>query len=114
MIKNASELIAEAQKMISCLDISSAKSLCKNSNTIIDVREPQEAAISKLKNSINIPRGLIEMKVPNICPEPDMLILLHCAGGGRASLAALTLQEIGYTNVHAITEKFEKIREALD
>tara|TARA_B100000686_G_C16770074_1_gene964486 strand:+ start:1570 stop:1917 length:348 start_codon:yes stop_codon:yes gene_type:complete len=115
MLKTASELIAKAQTMISCLDISSTKSLYENSeNTIIDVREPEEATISKLKNSINIPRGLVEMKVPNICPKPDVLILLHCAGGGRASLAALTLQEMGYTNVHAITEKFEDIKNALE
>ena len=115
MLKTASELIAKAQTMISCLDISSTKSLYENSeNTIIDVREPEEATISKLKNSINIPRGLVEMKVPNICPKPDVLILLHCACGGRASLAALTLQEMGYTNVHAITEKFEDIKNALE
>jgi hypothetical protein len=32
---------------------------------------------------------------------------------GRASLSALTLQEMGYTNVHAITAKFEDIKNAL-
>ena len=115
MIKAASELIAEAQSRISCLNVSSAKTLYESSeNTvIIDVREPENAAVSKLKDSINIPRGLIEMKVPSLCPEPDTLILLHCAGGGRASLTALTLQEMGYTNVHAITAKFEDIKNAL-
>ena len=114
MIKTAGELIAEAQTMISCLDVASAKKLYDGSkNIIIDVREPESAANSKLKDSVNIPRGLIEMKVPNLCPEPDTLILLHCAGGGRASLTALTLQEMGYTNVHAITAKFEDIKDAL-
>lgn len=115
MIKAAGELIAEAQTRIKCLDVSSAKTLYEDSENvvIIDVREPESAANSKLKDSINIPRGLIEMKVPNLCPEPDTLILLHCAGGGRASLAALTLQEMGYTNVHAITAKFEDIKNAL-
>jgi rhodanese-related sulfurtransferase len=76
------------------------------------VRESDSAADSQLKDSINISRGLIEMKVPKLCPEPDTLILTHCAGGGRASLAALTLQEMGYTNVHAITAKFEDIKNA--
>jgi len=115
MIKTAGELIAEAQTRISCLDVSSTKALYDDSENIIiiDVREPENAANSKLKDSINIPRGLIEMKVPNLCPEPDTLILLHCAGGGRASLTALTLQEMGYTNVHAITAKFEDIKDAL-
>jgi rhodanese-related sulfurtransferase len=115
MIKAAGELIAEAQTRINCLDVSSAKTLYDDSENvvIIDVREPESAANSKLKDSINIPRGLIEMEVPKLCPEPDTLILLHCAGGGRASLTALTLQEMGYTNVYAITAKFEDIKNAL-
>lgn len=114
MIKTAGELIAKAQTMISCLDVSSAKTISEGSKgIIIDVREPEDAANSKLKDSINIPRGLIEMKISNLCPEPDTLILLHCAGGGRASLTALTLQEMGYTNVYAITAKFEDIKDAL-
>jgi rhodanese-related sulfurtransferase len=50
------------------------------------------------------------MKVPNLCPEPGTLILTHCAGGGRASLVAARLQEMGYTNVYAITAKFEDIK----
>ena len=114
MIKTASELIAEAQTRINCLDVPSAKALYENSENavIIDVREAESAANSKLVGSINISRGLIEMKVPKLCSDPDTLILIHCGGGGRASLAALTLQEMGYTNVHAITAKFEDIKNA--
>jgi len=39
------------------------------------------------------------------------LSLTHCAGGGRASLAALTLHNMGYSNVHAITATFEEIKD---
>jgi len=114
MIKTASELIAEAQTRINCLGVPSAKALYENSKNaiIIDVREAESAANSKLAGSINISRGLIEMKVPKLCSDPGTLILIHCGGGGRASLAALTLQEMGYTNVHAITAKFEDIKKA--
>ncbi len=113
MIKTAAELIAEAQTQIDCLDIASAKALYEESENavIIDVREANSAAESKLKDSINISRGLIEMKVPKLCPDPNTLILTHCGGGGRASLAALTLQEMGYTNVYAITAKFDDIKD---
>ena len=112
MIKTASELIAEAQTQISCLDVASAKALYDDSENavIIDVRETDSTAKSKLEDSINISRGLIEMKVPRLCTNPDTLILTHCGGGGRASLVALTLQEMGYTNVHAITATFEDIK----
>jgi len=116
MIKTAGELISEAQTQIDCVDAISAKSLYQNSvnAVIIDVRESQNAESSKLKDSINISRGLIEMKIAKHCPDSETLILTHCGGGGRASLAALTLQKMGYTNVHAITATFEEIKEIFD
>ena len=114
MIKTAGELISEAQTQINCVDAISAKSLYQNSvnAVIIDVREAQNAENSKLKDSINISRGLIEMKIAKHCPDSETLILTHCGGGGRASLAALTLQKMGYTNVHAITATFADIKDA--
>ena len=114
MIKTAGELISEAQTQINCVDVISAKSLYQNSvnAVIIDVREAQNAEKSKIKDSINISRGLIEMKIAKHCPDSETLILTHCGGGGRASLAALTLQKMGYTNVHAITATFEDIKDA--
>ena len=116
MIKTAGELISEAQTQIDCVDAISAKSLYQNSANavIIDVREVQNAENSKLKDSINISRGLIEMKIAKYCPDSETLILTHCGGGGRASLAALTLQKMGYTNVHAITATFDDIKNAFD
>ena len=114
MIKTAGELISEAQTQIDCVDALSAKTLYQNSvnAVIIDVREAQNAEKSKIKDSINISRGLIEMKIAKHCPDSETLILTHCGGGGRASLAALTLQKMGYTNVHAITATFDDIKDA--
>ena len=116
MIKTADELILEAQTQINCIDAISAKALYQNSvnAVIIDVREVQNAEYSKLNDSINISRGLIEMKIVKHCPDSETLILTHCGGGGRASLAALTLQKMGYTNVHAITATFKEIIEIFD
>ncbi|MEH6503033.1 MAG: rhodanese-like domain-containing protein [Cycloclasticus sp.] len=116
MIKPASEFIAEAQQNCHCADVASAKKLFDESDDVlvIDVREPAESNASKLNCSVNIPRGLLEMKVPNHCTDPHMTILLHCAGGGRASLAAARLKEMGYTNAHAITAKFDDIKKAFD
>jgi rhodanese-related sulfurtransferase len=114
MIKTAGECIKQAQSQINCLDVATAKELFKKSHyaVIIDVREADSAVTSKLSDSINISRGLLEMKVPGHCPDPDTLILTHCGGGGRASLAALTLQEMGYKNVYAITATYDDIKAA--
>ena len=116
MIKSASDFITEAQKICNCLDVVAAKELADKSNNvmILDVREPQEVAESKLEQAINIPRGILEMKIQNHCAEPETLILIHCAGGGRASLAAARLHEMGYRNVHAITAKFDEIKKVFD
>jgi len=116
MIKPASEFIAEAQKQINCIDPSQARILIEdNSNiVVIDVREPAEANASKLTCSINIPRGLLEMKIQSHCSDKDTIILTHCAAGGRASLAAARLKEMGFNNVHAITAKFIDLKNIID
>lgn len=116
MIKPVTDFIAEAKSRCKCIDVESARKLYDEADNalILDVREPQEAGEKKLNNSINIPRGMLEMKVPQTCQDPDMLILTHCAGGGRASMAADRLQEMGYTNVHVIDAKFDDIKEAFD
>jgi len=76
------------------------------------VREADSVSQSKLADSVHISRGLLEMKVHKVCPEATTVILTHCGGGGRASLAAHTLQQIGYRNVYAITAPYEEIKQA--
>jgi len=112
MIKTAAELIQKAQQEISCVDVASAKLLFDSAeNTfIIDVREAESVIKDKVKQSIHISRGLLEMKIHQHCPDSDCIILTHCAGGGRASLAALTLEQMGYTQVYAITATFDEVK----
>ena len=111
-LKTAAELIAEAQKTVSCVDVESAKKIYQKSSNvmILDVRESDSATKSKLSDSTNISRGLLEMKLPKVCSDPDTVILVHCGGGGRASLAAATLQNMGYNNVHAITAPYDDLK----
>jgi rhodanese-related sulfurtransferase len=115
MIKPANDFIADAQQNIKCLNPTQAKELIENTKDIVilDVREPAEAAECKLACSINIPRGLLEMKVQGHCPNPETTILVHCGAGGRASLAAARLKEMGYANAHAITAKYDDLKKTL-
>ena len=112
MIKTAGEFILEAQKEINCVDAESAKRLFDASGNavIIDVREADSVSASKLADSVHISRGLLEMKAPKAIPDPQTVILTHCGGGGRASLAALTLQKMGYSNVSAITAPYRDVK----
>lgn len=114
MLKTAGDLIKQAQQYIQCVDVATAKQLYDENPgaVIVDVREADSAAESKLADSINVSRGLVEMKLPKECPDADTLILTHCGGGGRASLAAYSLQQMGYTRVHAITAPYDDIKKA--
>ena len=112
MLKTAGDLIKEAQRHINCIDALSAKKLYDGDKdaVIIDVRETDSVKQSKLTDSIHISRGLIEMQLPKQCPNPNTLIMTHCGGGGRASLAAHTLKQMGYDQVYAITAPYEEIK----
>ena len=112
MIKPVTDFIAEAKAQCRCLDSQAALDFYRQNSgtTIIDVREPGEAEKDKLTDSINIPRGLLEMKIDKECPDPDQPILVHCGAGGRASMAAARLQEMGYTNVFPIDAAYEELK----
>lgn len=116
MIIPASELVERAKSHCDCMDPVAAKMYFDRHEgaIIIDVREPGEAAESKLADSSNIPRGLLEMKINDVCPEANTPILLYCAVGGRAALSAHTLEMMGYSNVHVIDAKFDAIKSAFD
>ena len=112
MIIPVTELVASAKSQCNCMDQVAAKLFFDRHDNavIIDVREPKEAEESKLTDSINIPRGLLAMKITEVCESPDAPILVHCGTGARASLSAYTLQIMGYSNVHVIDANFEEIK----
>lgn len=113
MIKPVSEIIAEARTQINCASVAEAKSIAASDTDtlIIDVREPTETENSKLTDSVAIPRGQLEMKITSVAEIAEQPILVHCAAGGRASLAALTLQNMGYQKVYAITAAYDEIKQ---
>jgi rhodanese-related sulfurtransferase len=113
-IKKPMELIQEAKSGTFCLTAEGARALHDEdpSTLIIDVREPEEVAASAVPGALNIPRGLLEMKVEQVAPKHDAPVLLCCASGGRAALSAKALREMGYTNVKLIDCAHGDIKEA--
>lgn len=68
---------------------------------IVDVREPEEYLAGHIPGAINIPRGLLEMRVdahPILC-DRACTIIMQCQSGGRSALATATMQQLGYKNV---------------
>ena len=110
-----SELISRAKAEIRCISAEEAAQRIRTESGLIllDVREPEEHAKDSISASVNIPRGLLEMKIKDVCSNPDQPILIHCAGGGRAALATKSLKDMGYTAVSSIDARFSDLQSAV-
>ena len=112
MLKTVPELVAEARAELRCVDAAKAHDEMKeNDGTIIDVRELVEVNNLAAPRSVHIPRGILEMKIAEVIPDENHPIYLHCATGGRATLAAQQLQNMGYTRVSVVTCPINTIKE---
>ena len=74
---------------------------------IVDVREKDEWDEEHIPNAVNLSRGMIELEIEEKVPDLNMTIICHCGGGGRAALAAESLQKMGYKNVRSIAGGFK-------
>jgi rhodanese-related sulfurtransferase len=72
---------------------------------LVDVREPEEWQHGHIDGSVPAPRGLLEFFADPASPrhkqalDPSRRMIVVCASGARASLAAVTLKTMGYHDV---------------
>ncbi len=110
MLKTIPEVIAQARESLTIMTVEEAVLLAKQEDgVIIDVREPSEYAEKSAEGTINIPRGLLEMKMLQSYPNEAQPIFLHCATGARAIFSAEQLKRVGYLNVSVITSSLDDI-----
>lgn len=71
---------------------------------VLDVREPQEVLHGYLPGAINVPRGTMEFRVmdDNRFADQARAILVYSGEGRRSVLAALTLSQLGYSDVKSL------------
>jgi len=62
---------------------------------IVDVRENNEVAISRLPNSIHIPLAQVLVRMNEIDSKRETVV--HCKMGGRSARAIDALQRSGFT-----------------
>lgn len=67
---------------------------------IIDVREPDEYALSHAKNAINIPLSQVVQGASELQDVPkDTSLIVYCRSGARAGVAANALKAQGFSNL---------------
>jgi len=74
---------------------------------IPDIREPEEFRAMHIRDSLNVPRGILESAceygyeetVRDLVEARSRKIVLVCRTGNRSTLAAFIMQLMGYRNV---------------
>lgn len=108
MTKSAGDLVAAAKSRVSSITPGDAHAqAASGSAVILDVREPGELANSGTPHgAVHVPRGLLEFKADSgdtgdaalkSARADGRAVMVLCASGGRAALAASTLTDMGYS-----------------
>ena len=77
---------------------------------LIDLTEAKEFNTLHIKNSINVPRGVLEAScewgyedtIPQLAAARDKEVVVICRSGNRSALAAHVMQELGFNNVSSL------------
>ncbi len=112
MAKTFNELVADALTEIDeILPWDLEAHLENNPETLLlDIREPDEFDGAHLKNSIHVPRGILEQAcewdyaetIPELVNARERPVLVICRSGNRSALAALTMKLLGYKKLASL------------
>lgn len=110
----AHDLVYQAKQKITEINLSELDEAIREADVLIDVREADEYQAGHLPGALHIPRGLLEFKLSSVdsLNSRDLRIVLYCKSSGRAALAALTLQQMGYLQVQSIAGGFDAYQAA--
>ena len=102
------ELLAQAKSEIREVDTAGGEQLLAEGWTLLDVREPDEYEQGAIAGSVHIPRGQLESSIENRVADRSTPLVAMCAGGVRSAFAAVTLEQMGYTDVVSMDGGFNK------
>jgi glyoxylase-like metal-dependent hydrolase (beta-lactamase superfamily II) len=82
----------------------------KDHLAILDVREPGEVETGAFEDSIRIPLGQLAGRTAEL--DPTKLIVVHCKGGYRSSIATSILRRAGLQEIADLTGGFDAWKSA--
>ena len=108
-MKTAHDLVAAAKARVLEVSVADAEPAIREASVLVDVREADEFAAGHLPGAVHISRGMLEFRfsgMPALQPR-DIRVVLYCKTSGRAALAGVALQEMGYLNVQNLAGGFD-------
>jgi rhodanese-related sulfurtransferase len=113
-MKTYRDLVAEAKARVREVTVEDVMMLPPGGGgaVVVDVREDREWEAGHVPGAVHLGRGVLEVKVDQVFPDPATPLILYCGGGNRSVLAADVLQVLGYTNVASMSGGFRAWRDA--
>ncbi|MCK5853409.1 rhodanese-like domain-containing protein [bacterium] len=108
--KDAGEMAANAKSKIETVTAEEFKAVMETGSnyTLLDCREPIEFNVACIPGAINIPRGLLEFKLPDKVQKRKTTIYIYSENDQRAALSAVVLMKLKYSNVFVIDGGWNK------
>jgi len=107
--KTLMDFVKQAKSQIQEIDVSEVQALLEEGYQVLDVRNPAEFAVGTIAGALNIPRGILEPAADRQyagrheeLQDREKKWLIFCARSGRSAMAAVVLQQMGFTNIKNI------------
>ena len=105
MTTTAVEMVRSATARVATVTPQDAwEEIVRGDVVVLDVREPIEWE-EHIEGAVQVPRGILEFQADPASPahnptlEPRHRVIVVCRSGTRATLAAATLMDLGFTDV---------------
>lgn len=112
-MKKLIDLLAERLKSVSQIMPWNMEEMMQHDQDILilDVRERNEYDTMHVKDSLNVPRGIVESACewgyeetePELVQARERTIIVLCRSGYRSALTAFNMQLLGYKKVYSLT-----------
>ncbi|MGA7805693.1 rhodanese-like domain-containing protein [Bradyrhizobium sp.] len=110
MSSSVKQMLEAANAAVPKITPAQAREMIGKGNTlVVDVRDAPEVENSgKIAGALHVSRGMLEFRADPDSPfhdnhfAKDKTIILYCASGGRAALAASTLRDLGFGHVYNV------------
>jgi rhodanese-related sulfurtransferase len=114
------DLLAEANAVVESVSVMDLPYHLEDEDVVLlDVREAEERERDgEIPGSVHVPRGLLEFQadpdstIHNSALRPERRIIVYCGTGGRSTLAAKTLLDMGFPEVATLAGGYASWRMA--
>jgi rhodanese-related sulfurtransferase len=120
MARTVEEMLAEARARLERIGPEEAHAAMADGTVLVDIRaDAQRAADGVVPGAVRIPRNVLEWRCDPDCEAydarvggPERRVIVMCDAGYASSLAAASLQELGFSRATDLDGGFQAWRAA--